>query len=327
MSAAYRLEDVRWRRGERFCLQVPQLTIEPGAITALIGPNGCGKSSLLQILAFLETPDSGRLEFFGLPLDATQAARARRHVGWVAQQPYLLRGSALDNVALGLRLHGSKGRSARSRALETMARVGIAELAERPVGRLSGGQAQQVALARALALSPRVLLLDEPLNHLDPGARARFERLMAKSAAEGLAVVFSTHDRAAGLALAQHSVHLMEGRLAPVPLLNLWRGKARDGWFDTGNLRVQLAGNLCGRFLAIDPSLIVLSRAPLASSMRNQFEGRVVAVAEEGPRMRVSVDIGERLEAYVTPESLQLLDLRVGKRVWACFKSTALELF
>lgn len=146
---------------------LPDLEIAPGERVALVGPNGCGKSTLLRVLGGLQRAE-GRVD-----LDADP-----RGVAWVAQRPYLLRGTVADNVALALTPHGVATPERRRRALAALGRFGIADLADRPRRELSEGQLQRVALARALVTGPATLLLDEPLGPLDAeGARRVVEVL------------------------------------------------------------------------------------------------------------------------------------------------------
>lgn len=331
-ATAYRLRDLRHGYGGPPVLDIADLGFEAGAVTAMVGPNGAGKSTLLGLLAFLEAAGEGRVEFFGEAVAPERLGTLRRRVGLVAQRPYLLRGTVRDNLELGLRLRGIPARERSRRVGAILEQVGIADLGPRPAGSLSGGEAQKAALARALVLEPEVLLLDEPFSFLDQLSIQEIERLVAMANRDhGRTVIFTTHDLVRGQALADRVVSLFAGRTVAASLVNLLRGRSDPaaGIFDTGRLRIAVppGGGACLTHLAIDPNHLVLSREPLHSSMRNCFPGRVTAIAEEGSRVRVVVEAGERLQAVITHDSLAEQDLGLGTAVWVSFKSTAVELF
>ncbi|MFZ3125296.1 MAG: ATP-binding cassette domain-containing protein, partial [Acidovorax sp.] len=164
----FSLQGVGVRYGRVQALHGVNLSVAPGERVALIGANGCGKSTLLRVLHGLVKPSSGQL----LRGDGLRQAM-------LFQRPYMLRASALYNVALGLWLHGMRWREARALALAALQRVGLQGIAAQSARTLSGGQQQRVALARAWALRPDVLLLDEPTASLDPHAKREVELLMA----------------------------------------------------------------------------------------------------------------------------------------------------
>lgn len=187
-------------------------TIGSGERLALVGPSGCGKSTLLRIVAGLETPDRGRIEIDGI--DVTTVPTHRRGVGMVFQDDQLF--PHLDvaaNVAFALRVRG-EDRSTRSRRVdELLELVGLRHLATANVGRLSGGEAKRVALARSLAIAPRVLLLDEPLAGLDRERRDSLMhdlRAILESMARevGTSVVLVTHDPEEAAFLADRTARL-----------------------------------------------------------------------------------------------------------------------
>jgi tungstate transport system ATP-binding protein len=329
LKRAYWLEHVVFAYGDKPALTIDHLAISAGRITALIGPNGAGKSTLLELLAFLIHPDAGEMYFFGQPVRREDVLALRRRVGLVAQSPYLLQGSVMDNVELGLRLRGIGKEQRHRRAMDAMERVGLAGFEKRSVRALSGGEKQRVALARALAPAPEVLLFDEPFTYLDQSNVRLVEQVLSNYARQsGNTVVFSTHEQVQGIALADESISLFAGRSVGAPLVNLFRGALRNGVFDTGKLAIQVPRALDqGSHLSVDPEEIVLSPEPLNSSLRNSFRGRIIMIAEEAGRARITIDIGEKLNARITLESLQSLGLELGKEVWVSFKATAVKVF
>ncbi len=330
MTAAYRLENVVFGyKNETPVLSIPKLLIKSKNITSLTGSNGAGKTTLLHLLAFLETPTSGHLHFFDEAVSPGDLLVLRRQVALVAQNPYLMKGSVMENILLGLRFRGVLKGQQQELARQALARIGMEAHADRDAGKLSGGEARKVALARALALQPRVLLLDEPFTHLDQGSVEQLESLLRRlQEDEAMTVVFSTHDHLQGMALADESISLMAGHPVDSPLLNLFHGRLSGNGFDTGRLHIQVPDDMgTGKHLVVNPAEIVLSTEALTSSMRNRFHGRVVAIAEERRRVWITVDAGEVFHAQITRESLRQLDLNLGSEVWVNFKSSSIKVF
>ena len=181
------------------------LSIAPGAPTVLIGPNGAGKTTLLRMLMGLILPSHGSVTRGGR--DATPERCAI-----VFQRPAMLRRSAAGNLRYALAAAGLARADRAARCSELLALVGLSELADRPARKLSGGEQQQLALARALAKDPAVLLLDEPTASLDPAATKSIEDMIREIAARGIKVVMSTHDLGEARRLAGEVVLLHRGR-------------------------------------------------------------------------------------------------------------------
>jgi tungstate transport system ATP-binding protein len=194
------LRDVSVRFGATVALKACSLQIQPGERLALVGANGSGKSTLLRALHGLLRPAAGQVEH---GLQMRQAM--------VFQRPYMLRASVLHNVALGLWIRGARWPDAKAQALHALARVRMAGLAARNAKTLSGGQQQRLALARAWALKPNVLLLDEPTASLDPTARREVEELMNEFADAGMTLIFSSHNLGQVKRLANRVIYLEQG--------------------------------------------------------------------------------------------------------------------
>jgi tungstate transport system ATP-binding protein len=206
------------------------LRIGLGESVALVGANGCGKSTLLRLLHGLVQPAAGRC-------DRTAGVRQ----AMLFQRPFMLRTTAQNNVAMGLWLRGMRWGDAQAQALLALARVELADKARQSARTLSGGQQQRLALARAWALKPDVLLLDEPTASLDPHAKREVERLLSEFAAgsEGapVTVIFASHNLGQVKRLATRVVYLEQGRvLADLPVKD---------FFDADRLRTtSLAAHL-----------------------------------------------------------------------------------
>jgi len=194
------------------------LVVEPGELVALYGPSGSGKTTLLLLAAGILRPDSGRVLFDGRDVaamgDREAAGYRMRDVGIIFQSFHLIPGaSALDNATVKLLGRGAARRDARRRAQPWLDRVGVGSKAERHPAKLSAGERQRVAVARALANAPRLLLADEPTGNLDSESGRVVLSLLAEIChSQGLAVLLATHDPAA-LDFADRALQLRDGRL------------------------------------------------------------------------------------------------------------------
>lgn len=196
------------------------LAISSGELVALLGPSGCGKTTLLRIIAGLEAPDHGQVLFHGR--DATGQQVGERQVGFVFQHYALFRHmTVFENVAFGLRVKPRRERPSeqeiRNKVHELLELVQLGWLASRYPGQLSGGQRQRIALARALAVEPRVLLLDEPFGALDTKVRKELRRWLRRLHDElHITSVFVTHDQEEALEVADQVVVLNQGKIEQI---------------------------------------------------------------------------------------------------------------
>jgi molybdate transport system ATP-binding protein len=330
-----------------------QISATEGETVAVLGPNGAGKSTLLRALAGLLRIDRGKVVIDGVAVDDPSArlyvVPEKRSVG-VVFQDYLLfpQMSVRENVAFGLRSRGTPKSSARKRADEWLARVGLAEYADEKPRQLSGGQAQRVALARALAPEPRLLLLDEPLAALDIGIRTELRRdLRAHLASFSGARILVTHELLDAVALADRIIVLEQGRVAQVgPIaevaarprsryvadlvgVNLMHGRA-DGTettLDTGGVVVTAEAARGEVYIAVHPHAIAVHRQHPEGSPRNVWRGRIRGTDLLGDRVRLHVDGEVPLVAEVTPAAVAELGLVEGTEVFTSVKATELSIY
>jgi tungstate transport system ATP-binding protein len=201
-----RLEDVSFAAGGRTLIERVTLTLEPGSSTIVLGANGAGKSVLMRLMHGLLAPSSGRVAW------STQGPRRRQAM--VFQRPVMLRRSALANVLYALDAAGVPAAQQARLAREALEEVGLMHLAGRPARVLSGGEQQRLALARAWALHPEVLFLDEPTANLDPGATREIEAVIKAFDVSGTKIVMSTHSLGQARRLGDEVIFLHQGRVA-----------------------------------------------------------------------------------------------------------------
>jgi molybdopterin-binding protein len=346
------LEHVHARAG-KFQLIDISFTIPRGAYGIVIGPAGAGKTTLLETIAGVLPLTSGRVVLDDR--DASSLPPEARGVGIVYQHGYLFPHlSVRQNIA-----YGAVGPAA---AEEAATRFGIGAFADRAVGALSGGERQLVALARAVARRPSILLLDEPFSALDPRSRHSARRALRALYEEGRFTVLQvTHDFAEAGLLGDVAMIVDRGRLAQQgspesvfrqpssPYIadflgaeNVFAGTVQRAdrevegvpiqralVFETAAFSLRAVGDVGPgpAHAVIRAEEIVLSLDTPVSSMQNHFCGRVIELLSSGPLTRVSIDVnGVPLVASVTARSVAELELVVGKEIVASFKTTAVHL-
>mgnify|MGYP001254400651 FL=1 len=200
------ISGLSYRAGGRTLIDQIDLEIASKGITVIMGPNGAGKSLLLRLLHGLLPPTSGSIRWDGQPASDTH----RRRQAMVFQRPVLLRRSVAANIEFALDLHGNQDPARRDTVLSA---VDLQDYAAQPARRLSGGEQQRLALARALATDPEVLFLDEPTANLDPAATAVIEAAVGRIRDAGTKAVFVTHDIGQARRLADDIVFMHRGRI------------------------------------------------------------------------------------------------------------------
>ncbi|MBZ5741318.1 sulfate/molybdate ABC transporter ATP-binding protein [Nocardioides mangrovi] len=327
------------------------LEVGDGETVAVLGPNGAGKSTLLAVVAGLLRPDAGRVELDGRELTGPRAwvAPHDRRVALLAQDPLLFPHlSALENVAFGPRSAGTRRTAARTAAQDWLDEVGVGELADRRPGQLSGGQAQRVAVARALAAEPRVLLLDEPMAALDVAVRPALRQVLRRVLA-GRSVVLVTHDVLDALLLADRVVVVEGGRVveegptdavltrpqsafaARVAGLNMVTGTWRDGAVVAAD-GTTVAGLADGPAPAPDepvvavfrPSAVSVFRDAPGGSPRTSLAVRVTELEPHGDQVRVHAG---HLAADITVHAAADLDLAPGSDVVFVVKASEVTVY
>jgi len=355
---------VEHRFASGFALSVGlDVSFAPGSILMLFGPSGAGKTTILRHLAGLDRPDSGTIRFDGdVWCDGTRwLAPQERRVGVVFQEPTLFPHLTVgQNIRYGVGGASERRRARGGPASDTVEEItellGVADLTDRLPRELSGGQAHRVALARALAPGPRLLLLDEPFAALDAPTRLRLRRDVRKLLHRtGTPAVLVTHDRAEALAMGDEIAIVIDGRVRQAgPIADVFSRPTDAGVAASLGIEAVLPAHVLdasGGLLIVKVCDVVLEAAdrdsiPAGSdvyaciraedvtlelqvagqaSARNHLPARVVAIAPDGPVDRVTIDCGFPLDALITRRSCEELRLAPGAHVIAAIKATSVH--
>jgi len=334
---------------------VLRLPLGKPSVMVLFGPSGAGKTTVLRLIAGLDTPDAGFIrcghEVWYDGARGVRLAPQERRVGYLSQDyalfPHL---TVRGNVAYGAHGH------AIHEVHDLLARFELGEFADRYPRQLSGGQLQQVALARALAAQPRLLLLDEPLSALDAPTRLRVRGdLRQLLAGVQVPAVVVTHDRNEALALGDSIAIMIDGRLrqagavesvfdcpadadvaaavgvetiCPARVISRSAGLVTVEIAGARLVAVDTAGGSSDVFVCIRAESVAIERNPSGNptSARNRLPARIVLVIPEGPLARVTLDCGFRLTAMVTRQSEEEMHLCEGQEVTAVVKATSIRI-
>ncbi|KAF0220115.1 MAG: tungstate transport system ATP-binding [Geobacteraceae bacterium] len=351
------VRNLRVVRGGVQVLDVPSLDLHEKEVLSLIGPNGAGKSTLLLTLACLLQPTAGKIRCRGEIITSGRATfDYRRRLAVVFQEPLLFDATVYENVAAGLKIRGMTRGEVRKRVMETLELFSMAYLADRSARKLSGGEAQRTSLARAFAIRPEMIFLDEPFASLDPPTRQALtedlERILGET---GTAAVVATHDQLEALRLSDRMAVVNHGRIVqsgpPVEVMNRPADEFVASFVGMENV---LSGNVVtccegmltlmvmGRSIelpgiaspgepvvfCIRPEHITITTSDPggATSARNVFPATIRKMVTMGVYHKLHLECGFPLVACLTHQSLGTLHLEEGKQVFASFKATAVHL-
>jgi molybdopterin-binding protein len=344
-----RIEEISKDLGEFFLRDI-WLEINDNEYFVILGPTGAGKSILLETVAGIYRPDKGRIILDDR--DITHIPPRERNIGMVYQDytlfPFL---TVEENIAFGLKTRKMEKSEIKRKVDELEELLDIAHLAHRYPATLSGGEQQKVAIARAIAIEPSVLLLDEPLSALDSRTRDYLREELKRVKNEfGITMVHVTHDQTEALVLADRIAVLMHGRLMQVgtpyeifnkPLNeeladfvgveNILCGEVRTNENGVAEIEIDSGRTI---FAATDyhegtvkvfvrPEDIIVSKSVGDSSARNVMRGRITGLHDMGPLTRVKLDIG--LIALITKQSREDLGLQKGDDIYATFKAMSVH--
>ncbi len=352
-----------------FVLADVSLEVGSGEYLVIIGPTGSGKTVLLEAVAGISSPDAGRIILDGR--DITEEAPRRRRISMVYQDymlfPHL---SVKENIAFGLRSQKASPAEIEEKVAAVSDLLGISHLSGRRPDTLSGGEKQRVAMARAIVMEPKVLLLDEPLSALDGATRERLRRELKRiHRAYGTTIIHVTHNFEEVFSLADRVAVMNGGGIVQVGtpeevfrrpnsemiasfvgVENVFKGVASE---KGGLIEIEVDGlkivsatedldgdeiedgrdykmeGQNGRevFASVRAEDILISKAPLKSSARNSFSGKVEEIANGGMMVKIWVDAGIPFMAMLTRRGCQEMELAEGDHVYLTFKATAVHVF
>ncbi|MHC4087434.1 MAG: ATP-binding cassette domain-containing protein [Planctomycetota bacterium] len=336
-----------------FAIKDVSFEVSNGQYFVLLGSTGVGKSLLLETIAGLIRPDTGRILLDGT--DITNEKMQKRKIALVFQNSTLFpHMTVYDNIAYPLRC-GSEKIKIRKRVDELAEDFEVRHLLTAKPQTLSGGESQRVSLARAVASEPRCLLLDEPLSSLDSKSRSQMRALLRKiNSKDHLQIVHVTHDYTEAVSLATHVAVMEAGTIAQVGTVdqifqhpksefvarfvginNFFKGRLQGPHSPGTNTRRFTSGSLSFSVLSDSPKGpgfvcvrsedVMISNKTSPTSARNNFEGTIVDIVPAGVGIEIIVDIGVEIAALVTSESLKSLKLDYGKKVWVSFKASAVK--
>ena len=302
--------NVTKRFGEFVALDDVSVDVPSGALMALLGPSGSGKSTLLRVIAGLEKPDAGDVFISGR--EATQLRPQQRGVGFVFQHYAPFKHMTVaDNVAFGLTVRRRPKQEIRDRVHELLELVQLEGLGKRYPAQLSGGQRQRMALARALAVEPEVLLLDEPFGALDARVRQELREWLRRLHDEvHVTTVFVTHDQEEAMQIADHIVLVNHGRVEQIGTpQDLYERPANEFVLTFVGEATKFRGDL------VRPHDVVLGALPEDGAE----EALVERIAYLGFEVRVQLVLGdgERFDAQITHDEAERLELARGQIVYA----------
>lgn len=355
-APSVRGEGLRVDYRRRTVLEVERITLPAGQTYCLLGASGAGKSTLLRVLGMLEQPTAGAVYFDDVLMNRRDL-ETRRRIAAVFQKPYLLRGDVEDNVSYGLRLRRVSAAERAERVARVLERVGMGGWEKRSALTLSGGEAQRIALARALVLEPQLLLLDEPLSYMDPLLKRKLTIEFASIlAGEHVTTLYVTHDQEEAAVVADHIGIMRHGHILaegdPDVVLTLPRDEwvaafvgtespfegvvasSEDGLMriDCGVTSVFAIGEytLGTHVIAgVRPEDVLLFEPDVElpkTSARNQIDGRVADLMQEGSMVRVVIVEGSlRVASRISRLSASSLGLQAGSRVKVVFKASAVR--
>jgi sulfate transport system ATP-binding protein len=303
------VHNVTKRFGDFVALDNVSLDVPDGSLTALLGPSGSGKSTLLRVIAGLESPDAGEVEVGGQR--ATHVPARKREIGFVFQHYAAFKHMTVrENVGFGLSIRKRPKDEIRSRVDELLELVGLSGFHERYPGQLSGGQRQRMALARALAVEPKVLLLDEPFGALDANVRADLRAWLRRLHDEiHVTTVLVTHDQEEAMEVSDQLVVLRDGRIEQEGSpREIYEAPAND--FVMGFLGPvsRVEGGL------VRPHDLMLSGEP-ADGAQEAMVARVLYLGFE-VRVELTLAGGESATAQITRAEADELEISAGDIVW-----------
>jgi tungstate transport system ATP-binding protein len=325
----FRIRNLKKVHGGSTILDINSLDIQRGEAYTLIGPNGAGKTTLLNILAFLDLPSSGDMLFQGNAVQFNQRElhALRQKVVQVDQYPILFTGTVRKNIEYGLHVRRVEKKKKEKIVEEVLKMVGMHNFIDADAQTLSGGETKRVALARALAIEPDVLLCDEPTANVDvENQKIIIDILKRCNGEKNVSLIFATHSLSEASHFADHTIELRNGRIASGNTINVFSARlqksdeAGSQWLiaDTLTYRVVNGKDLPGSFnkVYVDPKKIRCAALNDSAPMdENLWKGRITKAERVGDEVRLTVDCGVAIEVLMSCEKYERKALPVNQKV------------
>lgn len=335
-----------------FELKDVNLEVEDNEYFVILGPSGSGKTMLLELIVGMWEPDAGNVYLDGQNI--TNYPLEKRGVGFVYQNYMLFpHKTVFENIAFGLKLRKVSKKEINDKVNEMMDVLGISHLADRKPRTLSGGEQQRTALARALIVYPKVLLMDEPLSALDKKTREDLIQQMKDIHKKfDITIIHVTHNFDEALQLADRIAIIEKGTISQVGDADEIFRRPANGFvadfvgveniisgtsticeeqlaiIDTGNIKIFSSEQKEGHVhLTVRPEDIIVSKEKVATSARNVFQGKIIEIYDQGALIKVIIDVGEPFVVFLTRQSFLDMELNIGVEVWIYFKATAVHMF
>jgi molybdopterin-binding protein len=353
MTMNAELKDVTKAYGNKTVLDAVNLQIHEGEILALLGPNGSGKTTILKILAFIENPTEGEVTFQGEKVNFKNTEKVRLQSTLVFQKTTVFGTSVYNNIAYGLKLRKVPKDTRDIEVKKALELVKLSGFEKRNARKLSGGEQQRVAMARALVLNTKLLLLDEPTANLDPKNAGVLENVIDTVNRENkTTIVMATHNMFQAKKLPHRIALMDEGKIteigAPAEVFgklskNLASFAAVDNTFtgtskataagtsmvDVGNgVQIEVTAQKQGATAVfINPQDIILSKTAVKSSARNNFKGKITQITDLDSLVKLKVNVGRTFTVQITKMSFNEMELCLNAEVFITFKASSVQVF
>lgn len=350
MGSSLKIENISKRFGD-FELKNISMEVKRGEYLVILGPTGAGKTLLLEVIGGFHDIDCGKIIIDGK--DATSLPPENRNMGFVYQDfllfPHM---NVKDNIGYSLKIRRYKNDIYERKIKKISTKLGISHLLTRDVRTLSGGEAQRVCIARAIIYEPGILLLDEPLNALDPKTKSEVMNLLKNIHREGMSIIHITHDREEAMIMAERIAVMNDGKIVQIDdkdeiffkprdkfvaeflgTINIYKGVAEriDGGsvVNVKDTNFYVVEDCKGEVhISLRPEYIVISLHPPKTSMRNVFECTVKDFRFRGGIIDVICTCGDLdITSSITRNSWEALNLKIGKKVYLSFKASAVHVF